>query len=79
MLLVKHNNILLVQKCFDLLDINCSTIYYKRTKLSQENIDLMNLICDIWLEHPFYGYRKLTAILQRSIFILNHKKVLRLM
>lgn len=78
MLLAKHNTILPVQKCCNLLDINRSTMYYKRTELSQENTDLINLIYDIWLEHPFYGYRKLTAILQRSGFIVN-QRVLRLM
>lgn len=40
----------------------------------------MNLIREIWQPHPFYGYRKITVILQRDYQQrVNHKRVLRLM
>lgn len=39
----------------------------------------MNIIQEIWSEYPFYGYRKLTVILQKSGLTVNHKRVLRLM
>ena len=39
----------------------------------------MNLIHEIWLKHPFYGYRKIKAVLAREGYIVNHKKVQRLM
>ena len=29
--------------------------------------------------YPFYGYRKITAVLRREGFLVNHKKVFRLM
>lgn len=41
---------------------------------------LLNVIRDIWLAHPFYGYRKITIILGRDYGLsINRKKVLRLM
>jgi putative transposase len=40
----------------------------------------MNLIRDIWLAYPFYGYRKITIILRRDYKKeINKKRVLRLM
>lgn len=71
-------NVSLIKRC-ELLNVNRSTIYYQPIELSKDNVDLMNLIHDIWFKHPFYGYRKLTAILQKSGYSINHKKILRLM
>lgn len=79
MLLAKNDITLSVQKRCDLLGINRSNMYYKSIDPSQENTDLMNLIYDLWLEHPFYGYRKITAVLQKNGLIVNHKRVFRLM
>jgi putative transposase len=79
MFLAKNDTTLSLEKRCELLSLNRSTTYYKYTELSKENTDLMNLIYEIWLEHPFYGYRKLTAILQNNGFIVNHKRILRLM
>lgn len=79
-LLVKETDTYLpLNKRCNLLNISRSTIYYQPIELSQENVDLMNLIHDIWFKYPFYGYRKLTAILQQSGYQVNHKKILRLM
>jgi putative transposase len=41
---------------------------------------LINLIRDIWLQHTFYGYRKITAVLRIEYALpVNSKRVLRLM
>jgi putative transposase len=56
-----------------------STLYY-RPKLTEDIVWLLNIIRDIWLAHPFYGYRKITVILVRDYGLtINRKKVLRLM
>lgn len=56
-----------------------STLYYQ-PKLIEESVWLLNVIRDIWLAHPFYGYRKITIILGKHYgLIINRKKVLRLM
>ena len=60
--------------------------YYKWLKqpemISSENgeySDLKNQIQGIALEFPFYGYRRITAELQNRGYVVNHKRVLRLM
>jgi putative transposase len=56
-----------------------STFYYQE-KLAASDVDLMNLIRDIWLKYPFYGYRKITQVLRKEYgLIVNKKRVLRLM
>jgi len=60
--------------------------YYEWLKQS-ENIltenseypDLKNQIQEIALEFPYYGYRRITAELQNRGYVVNHKRVLRLM
>jgi putative transposase len=39
----------------------------------------MNKIDEIYTEQPYYGYRPITAQLKRGGFIINHKRVKRLM
>jgi putative transposase len=63
----------------ELLGVTRSVLYYK-PKINEETVWLLNVIRDIWLAHPFYGYRKITVILRRDYRAeVNSKKVLRLM
>ncbi len=64
---------------FFLLNLNRSSYYYQKIEDSQNDLDIANKINELWLAHPFYGYRKITAILKRDGILINHKKVLRLM
>ena len=64
---------------FDLLGLNRSSYYYKVAGDNQKDQDIANLIYELWLKYPFYGYRKITAVLRREGLIINHKKVQRLM
>lgn len=62
-----------------MLSVPRSTFYYQE-RLAATDIDLMNLIRDIWLNYPFYGYRKITHVLRKEYgLIVNKKCVLRLM
>lgn len=74
-----HPAISMTRRC-ELLKVNRSTAYYQSDKPDKDDIWLMNLIRDIWLQYPFYGYRKITREL-RVVYdhIINHKRVLRLM
>jgi putative transposase len=66
------------KKC-ELLNISRSVIYYEH-KNTDTDIWLINLIRDIWLEHPFYGYRKISVVLNIKYGVVaNRKCVLRLM
>lgn len=64
---------------FEILDLNRSSYYYKKIAANQLNQDIANKISEIWLKYPFYGYRKITAVLRNEGIIINHKKVQRLM
>lgn len=63
------------------MGIRRSTYYYrarKRTKQKQDS-DLRDRIEAIALEFPRYGYRRLTRQLKREGYLVNHKRVLRIM
>lgn len=60
------------------MDIPRSAIYYE-TRINGSDALFANLIMEIWLEFPAYGYRKITHELQRRNYDINHKRVLRLM
>jgi putative transposase len=70
-----------VRKQCELLTVTRSLLYYQAKAWDmEENVWLMNLIRDIWLKHPFYGYRKITAVLRIDHqVVVNRKHVLRLM
>jgi transposase InsO family protein len=59
-----------------------SSYYYRPESLSgklKEDTDLRDRIEQIILEHPYYGYRRVTKELHRRSVPVNHKRVLRLM
>jgi len=60
--------------------------YYKWLKQPEmvhtvdgEYSDLKTQIQEIALEFPFYGYSRITAELQNRSYVVNHKRVLRIM
>lgn len=68
-----------VEKQCALLAINRSSFYYKPAPSPQDDVTLMNEIMDIWQKRPFYGYRKIHATLRRADWLVNRKRVQRLM
>ena len=54
----------------------CKTRDSERMKTEADLRDRVETIC---LEFPRYGYRRVTAQLQRDRWLINHKKVLRVM
>jgi len=60
-----------------------ATFYYKPKEKSlkklKEEMDLRDKIERICLDFPRYGYRRVTKQLQREGWIVNHKRVLRMM
>jgi len=64
------------------MDIKRSTFYYLRKiniHRKQKELRIRKKIEDISREHPYYGYRRITAQLRRDKLIVNHKKVLKMM
>jgi putative transposase len=63
----------------ELLGLNRSTFYLPAATESEENLRLMRLIDQQFLQTPFYGSRRMTAFLERSGETINRKRVQRLM
>jgi transposase InsO family protein len=64
------------------MGIKRSTLYYRsKDKLDKKTKEagIKNKITTISQEHPYYGYRRITAQLRRDKVIVNHKKVLKMM
>ena len=56
-----------------------STYYYEPAVESPFNLQLMRLIDEQYLKTPFYGWSRMTAHLRRQGYLVNHKRVQRLM
>jgi putative transposase len=54
-------------------------VYYQPVPASQENLELMQLIDQQYLDRPFYGSRRMTARLRNQGYGVNRKRVRRLM
>jgi len=67
-----------VRQC-QLLDISRSGLYYQPVGVSDEDLNLMELIDHQYMATPFYGARKIAAWLKHKGQIVNRKRVRRLM
>ena len=76
--LAKAGGSLSVSRCCSLLGVARSTAYYKGP-IVLEDTDLCNHIYEVYLEHPCYGYRKITAVLRHEGFVINRKRIQRVM
>lgn len=73
-----HSEISIRRQC-DLLGLNRSTLYYQPASETAENLHLMCLIDEQYLQTPFYGWPRMTAHLRRQGYEVNHKRIRRLM
>ncbi len=63
-----------------LLDISRSSLYYKPVPISQEELNLMNKIDEIYTKRPYFGSPRITwEINQIFNYSINHKRIERLM
>ena len=76
--LISPNHNMTVQRQCNLLGLHRSSYYYVANE-SESDTELMNEINCIWIEWPFYGYRKITDELADRNIHVNHKRVFRLM
>lgn len=67
----------IVQQC-RLVGLHRSVFYYQPAKESKENLTLIAEIDRLYLKHPFYGTRRMTALLQNMGYIVNRKRIKRL-
>lgn len=76
-LIEQYEDLSIKRKC-EMLDVNRSTYYYEPEPVPQSDIDLMNEMRDIYTQYPFFGYRKIHAMLTRKGYVHNLKKSERL-
>ncbi len=74
----KDKDISIRHQC-ELACIHRSGLYYKPMQESEDNLHLMRLVDEKYLQTPFYGVRKLTYWLRTEGHRVNAKRVKRLM
>ena len=73
-----HQSFSVRQQCH-LLSLNRSNLYYTRRGESKENLLLMRLLDEEFTRHPFKGVRKMKCYLEDLGYIVNHKRIRRLL
>jgi putative transposase len=73
-----HPQLSIVQQC-ELLEVPRSSYYFDPQPETPENLLLMRLIDQQYLQTPFYGSRRMALHLQREGHEVNRKRVQRLM
>lgn len=70
-----------IKRQAELLSVNRSSVYRpeRRRHESDVNIAIMHRIDEIYTEHPYFGYRRMTAFLRDRGYAINRKRVRRLM
>ena len=78
MIEVGHPQLSIRRQC-ELVGLNRASYYYQPAGESDLNLALMARIDEIYTEWPFYGWPRMTAQLKREGYVINHKRVQRLM
>ena len=78
--LVDHDDPVLpiVAQC-RLLKVARSTLYYRPAPVSADDLAVMRRMDELYLASPFYGSRRMAAVLRREGWLVNRKRVRRLM
>lgn len=74
----KDKNISISKQC-ELIGINRSSYYYKPVEESEENLAIMRVLDEKYLETPFYGNKRLLVTLICLGYHINIKRLRRLM
>jgi len=75
---MREGNIIPVIRQAELLGVARSTVYYEPV-VDIYTLELMRLIDEEYTKDPFYGSRKITAVLRRRGYEVNRKRIQRLM
>jgi len=70
-----------ISQLCEVLEVSRSWYYEKqsRPETSEAEVELRDAIEQIIVDFPGYGYRRVTHALKRSSWVVNHKRVLRIM
>lgn len=73
-----HLTLSIVRQC-KLFSIHCSSVYYKPAQESAENLAIMRVLDEQYMQTPFYGAKRLRVILAEIGYMVNVKHIRRLM
>ena len=62
-----------------LLQVSRSTFYYQPVPVSADDLTVMRRMDELYVASPFYGSRRMVAVLRRAGVAINRKRVRRLM
>ena len=74
----KHATLSIRRQC-QLLGLSRASYYYQAASEDPFNLHLMRLIDAQYMQTPFFGYPRMTQMLQRLGYAVNRKRVARLM
>lgn len=74
----EDENISIRHQC-ELIEISRSTVYYEPVGESEENLKIMRMMDEHYLEHPTAGVLQMQDFLFLYGFLVNHKRVRRLL
>ena len=72
-----NDRVSIVSQC-DLLGLHRSGVYYNPVPETQENLDIMLILDKQYFETPFYGVERLLVILIGMGYVINRKRLRRL-
>jgi putative transposase len=73
-----HPDLSIRTQC-DLLSLARSTYYYEPAGETALNLELMRRLDELYMQAPFYGVPQMTKTLRRQGFVVNPKRIRRLM
>jgi putative transposase len=73
-----HAQLSIRQQC-ELVGLNRATFYYEPAGESDLNLRLMRLLDEQYTRTPFYGWPRMTVYLRQQGYVVNPKRVRRLM
>ena len=76
---IEENEDISIRCQCELLEVNRSTVYYKPAPESEENLAIMRLMDEHYLDHPTHGVLQMQDYLFMCSFIVNTKRVRRLL
>jgi putative transposase len=68
----------IVRQC-QLLKVARSTLYYRPSPVSDDDLVVMRRLDEQYLATPFYGARRMAVVLRRDGLVVNRKRIRRLM
>ncbi len=78
--MIEHRkNAVTVQKQCELLSVARSSLYYKHVTTTDDAATVLNEVSQIYQECPFYGYRRMLVELRKRSFVINHKRLQRIL